>query len=105
MQEGSTLIVLLSSAGWTTLAEWRDERDDDIVRSVAIETTDKWKTFGQRQGLYLPFIFMNDASQDQNPIATYGEDNVRRLKKIAKKYDRTELFQKQQHDGFLLSKV
>lgn len=48
---------------------------------------------------------MNDASRDQNPLAGYGEENLQRLKEIAAKYDPTKFFQKNQGNGFLLSKV
>lgn len=85
--------------------DWTDEKDDDLVRSVAIETTETWKRLGQERGLYVPFTYMNDAARDQNPIASYGPENVDRLKKIARKYDPNQLFQKQQNGGFLLSKV
>lgn len=56
-------------------------------------------------GILLDFVFMNDANFDQNPIASYGEASVKRLKKIAKMYDPDEVFQKLQADGFLLRKV
>ncbi|RYP47298.1 hypothetical protein DL769_011327 [Monosporascus sp. CRB-8-3] len=90
---------------WTTLIDWEDAAQDDIVRSVSIETEKYWVQLGEERGLRIPFLYMNDASRDQNPIATYGEDNVSRLKEIAKKYDPTGFFQKHQYDGFLLSKV
>jgi hypothetical protein len=48
---------------------------------------------------------MNDASWDQNPLASYGEKNLQRLKEIAAKCDPTQLFQKAQNGGILLSKV
>ncbi|KAI8963317.1 FAD-binding domain-containing protein [Daldinia sp. FL1419] len=90
---------------WTTIVDWNDEKDDDLVRSVSIETSEKWKDLGDERGLSLPFTFMNDASRDQNPLRSYGADNVNKLKQISKKYDASQLFQKQQNGGFLLSKV
>ncbi|KAI1776756.1 FAD-binding domain-containing protein [Hypoxylon cercidicola] len=90
---------------WTTLVDWTSASDDDTVRSVSIDTTEAWKTLSQERGLDLSFIFTNDASRDQNPLASYGKENVSKLKRIALKYDESQFFQKQQHDGFLLSKV
>ncbi|KAI1145859.1 FAD-binding domain-containing protein [Nemania diffusa] len=89
---------------WTTLADWADEKDDALVRSVALETCAEFERQSKERGLYLPFIFMNDASVDQNPLASYGEPSLRRLKDIAKIYDPAELFQKYQNGGFLLCK-
>lgn len=75
------------------------------MRSVAIDTTEKWKELSSERGLDVEFLYMNDASRDQNPIATYGIDNVKKLKSIAQKYNKSGLFQTQQNGGFLLSKV
>jgi hypothetical protein len=75
------------------------------VRGLAIETTNKFEELGKARGSYLPFLFMNDASRDQNPLASYGRENLRRLREIAAKYDPTQLFQKVQNSGFLLSRA
>lgn len=91
--------------GWTTLINWEKASDDEKVRSVSIETTAKWQQLGQERGLDLPFVFMNDASRDQNPLASYGQENLERLRQISLKYDEKQLFQKLQNDGFLLSKA
>jgi hypothetical protein len=48
---------------------------------------------------------MNDASRDQNPLASYGKDNVQKLKTVAAKYDPSQVFQKLQNGGFLLSRI
>lgn len=76
-----------------------------MVRSVSIQTTDKWRTLSQARNLDIDFIYMNDASRDQNPIASYGAANVAQLKSIALLYDPDEVFQNLQNDGFLLRKV
>lgn len=93
------------SLGWTTLVDWTDASEDDIVRSIPIETASYVQTVSQERGLNVSHIFMNDAARDQNPIATYGSENVQRLKKIAAKYDPGQVFQVLQNDGFLLRKV
>jgi hypothetical protein len=76
-----------------------------VVRAVPIAVTEVWKQQSKRRGLDIPYIFMNDASRDQNPIASYGSANVHKLKKIAEKYDPGEVFQNQQSGGFLLKNV
>lgn len=91
--------------GWSTTLDWADPADDDKVRGLSIETTDKWEELGKARGSYLPFLFMNDASRDQNPLASYGAENLQRLKNIAARYDPKQLFQKVQNSGFLLSKA
>jgi hypothetical protein len=91
--------------GWTTLVDWTDAKDDDAVRSVPIATTETWKQLSTERGVKVPYVFMNDASRDQNPIASYGQANVQKLKSIAAKYDPARVFQNLQSGGFLLKNV
>jgi hypothetical protein len=91
-------------AGWETLIDWEREEDDDLVRSVSIETTKQWDKLAKERGIYLPFTYMDHSSRDQNPLASYGPENIARLKRISRKYDPSQAFQKLQKDGFLLSK-
>ncbi len=104
-QAYKTATADVTPTGWTTLIDWKNQEDDELVRSVSIETTEQWKKLGQARNLYLEYIFANDASRDQNPLASYGAENVEKLKQIAEKYDATRLFQTQQNGGFLLSKI
>jgi hypothetical protein len=82
--------------------DWENPEHDDLVRSLGIETTSKWVELSKQRGLHLPFVYMNDASRDQDPLGSYGPDNIARLKAIAKKYDPLGVFQKVQNAGFLL---
>lgn len=68
-----------------------------------IDTVDQWEKLGRERGLYLPFLYMNDAAREQNPIVRYGEENVKRLKEVSLKYDPSQLFQTLQNGGFQLS--
>ncbi|KAG8159634.1 hypothetical protein KVR01_010271 [Diaporthe batatas] len=90
---------------WTTLVDWENAADDETVRSASISTTEKWRELGEERGLHLDFLYTNDASRDQSPIATYGAANVAKLKAIALKYDPDQVFQNLQNDGFLLRKI
>ncbi|KAK8036139.1 FAD-binding domain-containing protein [Apiospora rasikravindrae] len=85
---------------WTTLVDWTDAAHDGDVRAVGIDTTRQWAKLGQERGLHLPFLFQGDSSRDQSPLASYGEENVAKLKQIALKYDKTQFFQKLQNGGF-----
>ncbi|KAL1982410.1 hypothetical protein VTN96DRAFT_1380 [Rasamsonia emersonii] len=90
---------------WTTVVDWTNVQDDATVRGVSIATGQKWQQLGEERGLYVPFLFMNDASRDQDPLSLYGLDNLSKLKAISKKYDPAQVFKKLQNDGFLLSKA
>lgn len=90
---------------WTTLIDWTASEDDEVVRSVSQETVAYWEEIAEERALDVDFLFMNDASRDQNPLAKYGTDSLSKLKSIASKYDPAGIFQTQQNNGFLLSKV
>ncbi|GKT43289.1 FAD-dependent monooxygenase yanF [Colletotrichum spaethianum] len=90
---------------WTTIIDWEHEEDDARVRAVSIETTAKWEELGESRGSNLAFVYMNDASRDQNPLRSYGAANLDKLKGIAAKYDPKQVFQKQQNGGFLVSRA
>ena len=94
-----------SFQSWTTLIDWAEASQDQQVRSVSINTANAWQSLGQQQGLSESFLFMNDASREQDPLASYGSANLAKLKTIATKYDPTAFFQNQQNNGFLLSKA
>jgi hypothetical protein len=91
--------------GWTTLVDWTHAEDDEIVRAVPIAIEKKWKELSEKRGLDVKYRFPNDASRDQNPLATYGTENLERLKQIAIKYDPGKVFQDLQNDGFLVSQA
>ncbi|KUI58320.1 Bifunctional solanapyrone synthase [Cytospora mali] len=90
---------------WTTLVDWVDAEDDELVRSVAIDTTAYLEELSQERGLNVSHIFMNDASRDQDPLSSYGAENLQKLKEVSMKYDPTQLFQRQQNNGFLLRNI
>lgn len=98
-------LLTVQIQGWTTLIDWDNAADDAAVRSVSISTAEKWRDLGEQRGLHLDYLYINDASKDQNPIATYGAANVDKLKAIALKYDPEKVFQTLQNDGFLLRKI
>lgn len=85
--------------------DWDNAADDDLVRSVAINTTSYWEQLSKERGLNTSVLYMNDAAREQDPIGSYGSENIRRLKEVACKYDPLQVFQVLQNDGFLLDKV
>jgi len=90
---------------WTIIADWDSAADDDVVRRSMSDIRDRWKDLAKKQGTDLDFEFMNNASGDQNPLRSYGETNLQRLRNISLKYDKAQVFQTLQRGGFLLSRA
>ena len=65
----------------------------NIVRKMEAEA--------KRRNLVNDYIYMNYASQFQDVVGSYGE-SADKLRRIARKYDPTEVFQKLQPGYFKL---
>lgn len=61
--------------------------------------------YAKATGQDTPWQFMNYAGQHQNPIATYGEESIQFLKKVAAEYDTGEFFQHGVPGGWKLKDV
>lgn len=83
-------------------AMWKDTADDEII----YEAYTKWlagsNLRAQELGLDHRYIYMNYASELQDPIRGYGEANVARLQNAAKEYDPDGVFQVLQPGYFKL---
>ncbi|KAL4880724.1 hypothetical protein BJY04DRAFT_218881 [Aspergillus karnatakaensis] len=98
-------LAVENATWWTTLIDWENEKNDEIIRGVSIATTEKWEELGRERGLHVGFVYMGDASRDQNPLLSYGEENLKRLREVSDKHDPGKVFQELQGGGFLLSRV
>ncbi|KAK8022392.1 FAD-binding domain-containing protein [Apiospora rasikravindrae] len=82
--------LMICSFGW----EWSQESDDGSVIAGIKAVLEQSVAAAKERGLYHPFKYMNYAAEDQNPIASYGADNVEFLKKVQNMYDADGLFTK-----------
>lgn len=83
-------------------AMWAQAADDDAVLGAYATWLAKAKIKAEARGLWHPYVYMNYASFVQDPIASYGDRNVARLKEIARKYDPEGVFQRLQPGYFKL---
>ncbi|KAF2015241.1 FAD-binding domain-containing protein [Aaosphaeria arxii CBS 175.79] len=56
----------------------------------------------KRSGLYSEYVYLNYAAQWQEPVKSYGAQNVQFMRGVSKKYDPNGLFQKAVPGGFKL---
>lgn len=54
--------------------------------------------------LLLSFLGMTFATGSQKVLKSYGDANAKKMQEVADKYDSEGVFQKLQHNGFLLRK-
>ncbi|KAI0521218.1 Glucooligosaccharide oxidase [Xylaria bambusicola] len=106
MARGNPLTFVPESQQWyTSVIQWQDDNYDDIAHEAIKASGEGMRSAAQRKGLLLDFIFMNDATWDQDPLSSYGEESVAELIRISHEYDSSQFFQNLQADGFLLRKI
>ncbi|KAH8651349.1 hypothetical protein BX600DRAFT_516920 [Xylariales sp. PMI_506] len=83
-------------------AMWADAADDDAIHAAYGNWLQRATEAARSRGLDHPYLYMNYASQFQDPIASYGKKNAQRLRDVAQKYDPEAFFQKLQPGYFKL---
>ncbi|PYH43915.1 FAD-binding oxidoreductase [Aspergillus saccharolyticus JOP 1030-1] len=81
---------------------WELAADDARVHRATAGVRAEIEALAQQERSDLEYIFMNDASWDQEVIAHYGEANVRRLREVQRRYDPDLVFQRLVPGGFKL---
>lgn len=83
--EGPYFVMNMSS-------RWAKASDDARILAFFSNIIKKVKAEAQSKGLDNDYIYMNYASQFEDPIGSYGAANVRRLKAVSAKYDPASIF-------------
>ncbi|KAI1877521.1 hypothetical protein JX265_003529 [Neoarthrinium moseri] len=90
---GSFVVVLLSAA-------WTDPSDDELVVDAANKLMAAINEQAKDLGDLDPFVYLNYAGQDQNPIGSYGATSVAQLQAIRNRVDTGGIFTNQVPGGF-----
>ncbi|KAJ3576921.1 hypothetical protein NPX13_g3549 [Xylaria arbuscula] len=71
--------------------QWGDSDNDEAAVAALQSITAKVETLAQQRGAYLKSKIMNDAGFYQNVLASYGPENLSRLRDVAVRYDPLQL--------------
>ncbi|KAI9760668.1 MAG: hypothetical protein M4579_001532 [Chaenotheca gracillima] len=96
LDEADDMILLDFNALWT------DPEDDEAIDDVTQDFIKKVDDYTKKQGQYKEWIYLNYAAQWQDPIASYGAQNLEKLRSVSKKYDPDQTFQKLVPGGYKL---
>lgn len=83
-------------------ASWHRPEHDYIITTAAWKLIAKIDEATRKEGMYHPFKYLNYAAAWQDPIGSYGDENVRKLRSASRKYDPHGMFQEQCPGGFKL---
>lgn len=81
---------------------WSDSADDALIDEIGQRTISRISRFAQKMGKANEFIYLDYAYATQNPLASYGDRNLRKLREVARKYDPGAVFQTMVPGGFKL---
>ncbi len=71
---------------------WVQESDTPRMRLFIRSFIRRAEQTARSSGLHHPYIFLNHCFEEQDPIASYGLDNQRRLRKIRDEVDPQRVF-------------
>ncbi|KAK1524554.1 FAD binding domain-containing protein [Colletotrichum paranaense] len=94
-----------NSIVWLVQAQTRTGEQEALAHAKLAAMTAKLEAYAEANGKATAWRYLNYVNPAQDPISTYGEDNVRFLKEVAAKYDPTGVFQTRIPGGFKISKV
>lgn len=102
-EKGNTLGLSAVNQTWMAVnTGWWYADDDERVHAAARDLWSDIRDVTTAQGTSLPYLFMNDASWEQDVISGYGQSNVGKMKEIQAFYDPESVFQKLVPGGFKL---
>lgn len=90
---------------WLGQVQTRTAEQEALAHAKLAATTAELEAFAEANGKATSWRYLNYVNPAQDPIRTYGEENVRFLKEVAAKYDPTGVFQTRVPGGFKISKV
>lgn len=79
---------------------WSSYSDDKVMQDTAKQWVKQIKGYTESVGKASDYLYYNYADGFQDPIAGYGEESVRFLQSVSKKYDEHGVFQKAVKGGF-----
>ncbi|KAL2821356.1 FAD-binding domain-containing protein [Aspergillus cavernicola] len=108
MKQSASSPLGLEPAGqqwFLAMGDWANAADEERVRAAVKNIVDVAEKVARENGAYLDYKYSNYAARDQDALAGYGEENIERMRRVARKYDPFGVFQNLQGGGWLLSKI
>lgn len=81
---------------------WQQETDDALFDSIGQGMIDELGAFAESIGGLNEYVYLPYAYKTQDPLATYGRENLRKMRRVAREYDPQGVFQTRVPGGFKL---
>lgn len=84
------------------LTYWKNKSDDAQILEVLKGALEKIQEVAVEKGTKVDYTYMNYSFIWQDPVGSYGKENVKKLREVSRKFDPEGLFQKGVPGGFKL---
>ncbi|RAK97903.1 FAD-binding oxidoreductase [Aspergillus ibericus CBS 121593] len=84
---------------------WDNQDDDALFYRLGESILEELDDFAKSIGADNEYVYLNYADKSQNPLKSYGKENVEFISRVAKQYDPDGVFQVQIPGGFKISEV
>lgn len=82
-----------------------DEADEAVAHAHFMKTAEKIKAFSESVNGARDLVYMNYAEPSQDPLGSYGAENLQFMRDVAAEYDPQGMFQNWVRGGFKVSKA
>lgn len=82
--------------------QWSYANNDTLVNTASQRLIEEASSSALARGILHQYIYLNYALENQDPIASYGEQNLVELRSVSKKFDPGQVFQRLVPGGFKL---
>jgi hypothetical protein len=81
---------------------WNEQQHDELVQATARSAIEQMEAFAAAKNTGHRWRYLNYCAEWQRPFQSYGEENLRFLQEVSRKYDPEGLFQRGCVGGFKL---
>ena len=85
---------------WLYINTCESAQYEEFLHSKAAAFVAEMDAFAKSIDASVSWVYLNYADSTQDPVKSYGEDNVEFLRDVSRKYDPEGLFQKGMRSGF-----
>lgn len=86
-------------------AQYWDDADEEIIESATQKFINSVDEYTKSIGQFKPFRYINYAYPTQEVIDSYGQENVEFLRRVSRKCDPAQVFQRLVLGGYKLYRV
>lgn len=82
--------------------QYEDPAATEVLQEGCIRLTTQIDKIAEEEGVKDDHLYLNYAGNWQDVFSGYGSESLERMRRVAKKYDKIGMFQKQARGGFKL---